>query len=942
MYAFTMKINTLDIHQFGRFQNEKISLPNSPFVIIYGENETGKSTLTQFMLNTLFGFPQKNELAKWTRLNDEHQIGGALSFVGDDGKLYKLERMYKEKDTPRLLAGSSEAGDIHTMLRGVDRLLYQNVFCFDLDGLRGIEKMEPSDLNDFLLGAGMIGSRELARLEQALEKKSAALFKKGGKKPEINRLLNQLDKLHAERRKWEQKLDTYLSLQEKIRQGRKRIAIIDQEKKNVEQKYKDRAAYLSLKPVMSSYRALENELRKTGPVPYFPENGKSRFDQLSARMVSLEGETAELTERIRQLDASIKEINVETIWLEEGGHLDSLFRSAVRDERNLQEIQRIKGELHNRERDYSKALEELGPGWTADKIKNASAELDFRKQLKEELERWRAASARLKDAERILGDQEEAARQLSDRLEVLKSERQAGDTSTRERSAPGTKGRQAPVKFLSPLSIIVPALLVIIGSTAAAGYLIAPGAGVFAALCGLAISLLFIARDVRFPDGGRPNSNDKDKWDATQREAEWSLAQKQLAEANKTAARRMADVRRLEGEMADEERQFREWLKAKGYPIERLEWADEIVRIAGDARQLLRQIDDLRSRMKGLSEQHERFEQERKRLAAKLDSPEAGIDSLEQRFLLEKEKQQKINDLKKQRDIYDKQNQALRKKLDRFREERDHLLNSAGVQNEKQFYEAADRYEHSLHLKEKRDDRLLQMREITGREDTLRRFLNDFDGQRWETVTETELEEKLSLLEEESKAIRDRLIKDQAECRSLEENHSYRDTLDRYQTLLAELHQKAREWAVYQSAQWAIKKVKDQYREKKLPKVLEKAQRCFNEMTDGIYVSLYLNEKDGFLAERRDGKLFPASELSRGTAEQLYLSLRIALTELFDAGETLPLIIDDGLVNFDHYREDNVYSLLERLSRRRQVILFTCHESAFLKDHPSVVYSLSQ
>jgi len=66
--------------------------------------------------------------------------------------------------------------------------------------------------------------------------------------------------------------------------------------------------------------------------------------------------------------------------------------------------------------------------------------------------------------------------------------------------------------------------------------------------------------------------------------------------------------------------------------------------------------------------------------------------------------------------------------------------------------------------------------------------------------------------------------------------------------------------------------------------------------------------------------------MSDGTADQLYLSLRIAALEKhFAASEPHPLILDDILINFDDRRAEATLEVLAELSEKTQVIYFTHH-----------------
>jgi uncharacterized protein YhaN len=67
--------------------------------------------------------------------------------------------------------------------------------------------------------------------------------------------------------------------------------------------------------------------------------------------------------------------------------------------------------------------------------------------------------------------------------------------------------------------------------------------------------------------------------------------------------------------------------------------------------------------------------------------------------------------------------------------------------------------------------------------------------------------------------------------------------------------------------------------------------------------------------------------LSLGTADQLYLALRLASLETYlEKNDPVPLIVDDVLIQFDDNRAAAALRALADLSLRTQVIMFTHHE----------------
>ncbi len=114
--------------------------------------------------------------------------------------------------------------------------------------------------------------------------------------------------------------------------------------------------------------------------------------------------------------------------------------------------------------------------------------------------------------------------------------------------------------------------------------------------------------------------------------------------------------------------------------------------------------------------------------------------------------------------------------------------------------------------------------------------------------------------------------------------------------------------------------------------VLARASVLFREFTCGAFSGLVLGVDgkghdviQGVRAEL-DGAL-DLNAFSDGTADQLYLALRLAhLEHAADGRETMPLIIDDILVDFDEPRSRATLKVLGEIAESRQVLLLTHHE----------------
>lgn len=147
--------------------------------------------------------------------------------------------------------------------------------------------------------------------------------------------------------------------------------------------------------------------------------------------------------------------------------------------------------------------------------------------------------------------------------------------------------------------------------------------------------------------------------------------------------------------------------------------------------------------------------------------------------------------------------------------------------------------------------------------------------------------------------------------------------------LKTKAEQLALRWSSLKTCQWVIEQISRKYEVEKQPQVLKIATVYFAKITKNQYIRVYaplgLNE---LKVEDYQGRILSVNQLSRGTVEQLYLSLRFALAKNVAQLKTaLPIIADDILVNFDHERLEQTVALIKEISAEQQIILLTCHKS---------------
>jgi len=119
------------------------------------------------------------------------------------------------------------------------------------------------------------------------------------------------------------------------------------------------------------------------------------------------------------------------------------------------------------------------------------------------------------------------------------------------------------------------------------------------------------------------------------------------------------------------------------------------------------------------------------------------------------------------------------------------------------------------------------------------------------------------------------------------------------------------------------------HREKAQGPVVALAGDYFRLMTGGRFVRLLVNddsEAPVLLAQPAQGKAMEISALSEGTADQLYLALRLAALQVQRKPDrVMPLVLDDVLMTADDERAAHMFRALEKFAATSQVLVFTHH-----------------
>lgn len=125
-----------------------------------------------------------------------------------------------------------------------------------------------------------------------------------------------------------------------------------------------------------------------------------------------------------------------------------------------------------------------------------------------------------------------------------------------------------------------------------------------------------------------------------------------------------------------------------------------------------------------------------------------------------------------------------------------------------------------------------------------------------------------------------------------------------------------------------ISKISDSIKGDFMPLLKKSISDNFAYLTGDKYYMVDIDENMNISVMSREDqdRKIELENLSGGTLDQLYLSLRLALSNILSGNNNIPLILDDSFVQYDTRRLKKSLEMLSRESERRQVILFTCQE----------------
>ena len=193
-----------------------------------------------------------------------------------------------------------------------------------------------------------------------------------------------------------------------------------------------------------------------------------------------------------------------------------------------------------------------------------------------------------------------------------------------------------------------------------------------------------------------------------------------------------------------------------------------------------------------------------------------------------------------------------------------------------------------------------------------------------------DLESKNSLLDNERSEFLSKSGEMKAALQNMDGRQKAADALQEAEERKAEIQEAVNNYIRIQLSIEVLRHGIEEYRKKHQGPLLKKAAEIFPIITQNSFSFLKTgfddNDRPILLGVRENGAELKVNAMSDGTADQLFLALRLSAIERYmELSEPTPLILDDILIQFDDPRAESTLRILERLSKKTQILFLTHH-----------------
>lgn len=925
-----MRIKRLYIGDFGIFRNQSLEDIAPGMVVIGGHNRAGKSTFMNVLRYLGYGFPQGRKLPPPN--GKAYEVEADLETDGNTVYNLKIRGFSK----PIVTRSSGDERDFNSdhNLYGIDEFTYQQLFTIDLNQLdkipREISGKDVEKLQSILLGAGFSELIRLPVLEEYMAKEADRIGGKRGNpsvklfKPYYNQIQEgvQLKKKALEQvEEYQSKREEISILQEKIKQKEEEIEKLRRLELQLDAVRENFDLYEKKKELQLDMELHPGRHKADG----FPIHILDKVKILADTYKELKKQCAQLTDQFKQTMEGTISNDIKEKLLARKEQLERWYIGASGIREQIRQYTELYKEYKRKKDDLIVQLQGLNRNWKEadlEKISNLPIDKIERSKFLETLDKYKTLMEDMKDTQQSINEHKENEKQLLKRLETME------DTS---------------LNLLIKRYSYGAAILILVGVISA---IFNWGVGLLLAIAGIIGTGLFYFIKINSKSGETIRKQELEvQLESTRIKLESLIARNEsLAQEWKALNTIVSEYKALLGLKPDISPDLlKEYYNGIGNVRERYLELNNIKRqldeLEGWLKQRLGDLVDLLMELEGKTQEeigidYQSVISQSEYIFAKLaklhKSLNVGLD-------LEK-KEQELNSIEAQlkhlvssweEDI--EEDRPFEERLEAFIKDGARVVEY--LEMEREWAILNRQLFHAINMERVKNAIFANSTVVLDGDDE-NFIIKEFEKLCYKYASKDQIEkewqenkkELQKLMEELDKLKEDRL-KVQGELERLSTMENLEKAQKQIDNGRSGLRPLAYQYAVYSTAAFLIRNIRENLVGSVKDMVLGKAAQILNRITSGDYVDILPPEnwmEPDFKTVDGNGIVQETADiLSQGTKEQLYLAVRIS--RILDINPALPIILDDCMANFDCRHIKESIKIFAELSERHQIFVLTCH-----------------
>jgi len=382
-----MKINDIKIEKFGKIENLELKNISSGINFIYGENESGKTSIRNFLNFMYFGRAGK-------RFSNYDSIKGSLN-IEKNNKDYIFRR---NENNVEIYDNEGKFIDYSPniyFLNSIDIRTFENIFSLTLEELEQLN-INSENINNLIFSAGTgLGNLNLNDVVKQIQRENDNLIRPYGNTQEIPLKIQEINELENRIKDMNKKLESYDLI---VKYIHKKNGILFEHKENINKLQKKLKKYDFAKEAFeyhSKIKELKKEEEKHKYSENFPSNGKDRFESIKSQINEKQSILNDIKNENNNLKNSLEELKIEESLIENKEKIELLKKEKDNYLDKKIKLYTTNDKIINLKAELDEKLSIIGAEWTEEKLEKTVITADARNIANRTAEKLKTLSSEI-------------------------------------------------------------------------------------------------------------------------------------------------------------------------------------------------------------------------------------------------------------------------------------------------------------------------------------------------------------------------------------------------------------------------------------------------------------------------------------------------------------------------------------------------------------------